>query len=413
MKNFLSRPYTLLFLFVVFGLTTIYGQSTAEIKSIAGISEDRLERYDQFLMQEIEEGRIAGAVSLITRRGVTAHEKAFGSSSLKDKTPMRQDNIFQMMSMTKPIVTAAFMMLYEEGYFFLNDPVEKYLPEFKDLKVAKDVSNGKDGPTEPAGKKVTIAQVLSHTAGFSHGLQGTKLDNDIAKALYYEPQENLESRVKTLAKLPLIGQPGEQWYYSASPDILGRLIEHFSGQSAADFLQERIFDPLGMQDTGYNVPKKSQSRWVPVHNLDENGKLVHSDPQFPSSGHTVYGGTHGLFSTASDYLKFCQMMINKGQFNGKHLLSPKTVELMTMNQIGDLNMGPGRGFGFGFGVLTNLADTKTLGSEGTYHWGGAYSTYFFIDPKEELIAILLTQLQPFSNFYEAKLRQFVYQSIID
>ena len=413
MKNIKPLHLTFILFFLTLSFARTNAQATKKSFANEGVSIERLARYDAFLNQEIKEGRIAGALSLVSRNGKIVHNTSFGYSSLVDKKPMQKDGIFHLMSMTKPIITAAFMMLYEEGHFFLTDPVSKYLPQFKDLKVAKDVQAGKDGPTEPANKEITIAHLLSHTAGFSHGLGGTELDNDIANALYYEPQENIESRVNTLASLPLIDHPGEQWYYSASPDVLALLIEKFSGKTVEVFLQERMFTPLGMNDTGYNIAKKNQNRWVPVHNLNKEGKLVNSEQQLPVEENKVFGGTHGLFSTAVDYMKFCRMMLNKGSFNGKIFLSPKTVDLMTMNQTGDLQHAPGQGFGFGFGVTVDLADSKSLGSVGQYYWGGAYSTYFFIDPKENLIAILMTQLQPYSNYYNQKMRQFVYQALVD
>ncbi|NHF61258.1 beta-lactamase family protein [Flavobacteriaceae bacterium TP-CH-4] len=390
------------------------GQLAVESSSkIPGISTDRLERYDTFLQKEINEGRLPGAVSYIVRKGEVVHKAAYGYSSLKDKASMREDQILHIMSMTKPIVTVGFMMLYEEGHFFLTDPVSKYLPQFKDLRVATDVTKGLDQTTEPANKEITIHQILTHTAGFSHGLGGNELDNAIAKALYYEPQENIEDRVNTLVTLPMIGQPGEQWYYSASPDVLSLLIEHFSGISTAEFLQQRIFGPLGMNDTGYNIDKKDQARWGPVHNINEEGKMVVSEDQLPIEGNTVFGGTHGLFSTAADYMLFCRMLLNGGSWNGIRFLSPKTLDIMTMNQVGALYQAPGQGFGLGFGVTTDVANSKSLGSKGQYYWSGAYCTYFFIDPQEELIAILMTQVQPYNNYYGSILRQFVYQSLTD
>ena len=413
MKKINAFHSTFILFLLTLAIAQTNAQSTIESLTNEGVSIERLARYDAFLNREIKEHRIAGAISLVYRNGKVVHNTSFGYSSLEDKKPMQKDGIFHLMSMTKPIVTAAFMMLYEEGHFFLTDPVSKYLPQFKDLKVTKDVQAGKDGPTEPANKEITIAHLLSHTAGFSHGLGGTELDNDIAKALYYEPQENIESRVNTLASLPLIGHPGEQWYYSASPDVLALLIEKFSGKTVAMFLQERIFNPLGMIDTGYNISKKNQERWVPVHNLNIEGVLINSEQQLPVEGNKVFGGTHGLFSTAADYMNFCRMMLNKGSLNGKLFLSPKTVDLMTMNQTGDLQHAPGQGFGFGFGVTTDVADAKSLGSVGQYYWGGAFCTYFFIDPKENLIAILMTQLQPYSDFYNQKMKQFVYQALVD
>lgn len=410
----LLRKTFFLLLFFLLTIAPVIGQSAAPMAPMtAGVSEARLVRYEAFLQNEIGEGRIPGAISLIMRKGQVVHEASYGYSSLADKKPMRQDQIGHIMSMTKPIVTAAFMMLYEEGHFSLTDPVSKYLPQFKDLKVAKDVNAGIDGETVPANKEVTITHILTHTAGFSHGLGGTKLDNETANALYFEPQKSIESRVNTLVSLPLIGQPGEQWYYSASPDVLSLLIEHFSGMTCAAFLQQRIFDPLGMKDTGYNIAEQNQDRWMPVHNLNEEGKLINSPEQLPIEGNTVFGGTHGLFSTAADYMKFAQMLLNGGEWGGKQYLSPKTLEIMTTNQVGDLYQAPGQGFGLGFGVTTDLAEAKQLGSVGQYYWSGAYCTYFFVDPKEEMVAILMTQLQPYSNYYGEKLRQFTYQAIVD
>lgn len=396
---------------------TISGLS-AQIKTAVqneseNISKERLERYDAFLKSEVETGRIPGAISLIFRRGETVHEKSYGYASLSEKTVMGQDNIVHLMSMTKPIISVAFMMLYEEGHFFLTDPVSKYLPQFEGLKVAKDVNKGADGPTEAANKEVTIHHILTHTAGLSHGLGGTELDNAIANALYREPQKSIESRVNTLVSLPLIGQPGEQWYYSASPDVLSLLIEHFSGMTTAEFLKNRLFEPLGMKDTGYNISKQSQKRWAPVHNFNKEGKMVNSEQQLPIEGNTVFGGTHGLFSTAIDYMKFCKMLLNKGELNGKRYLGPKTVELMTMNHVGNLYEAPGQGFGLGFGVTTDVAASKSLGSVGQYYWSGAYCTYFFIDPKEELIAILITQVQPYSNDYGNQMRKFIYAALTE
>ncbi|WP_223198113.1 serine hydrolase domain-containing protein [Maribacter arenosus] len=402
----------ILLFFILYG-NTAHSQSTHEFFDNEGMSKERLARYDVFLQNEVDEGRISGAVTLISRNNKIVHQATYGYSDLSSRKTMQHDGIFHLMSMTKPIITAAFMMLYEEGHFFLTDPVSTYLPQFKNMKVALDVEAGKEGATMDTNKEITIAHLLSHTAGFSHGLGGTALDNDISKALYQETHANLESRVNALARLPLIGQPGEQWYYSASPDVLAMLIEKFSGKTVADFLQERIFDPLEMKDTGYNIPIEKQMRWVPVHNFDREGNLITSERQLPIMGNTIFGGTHGLFSTATDYMKFCQMMIHKGKFKGRNLLSPKTVELMTMNQIGNLRQGPGQGFGFGFGVTTDVADSKIIGSEGQYYWGGAYCTYFFIDPKEQLISILMLQLQPYSNYYSQQMRQFVYQSITD
>lgn len=405
-----------LFLTLFFTLISlsVMGQEVQEsIKTTQGVSKERLDRYSEFLKQEVALGKIPGAVSLVMRKNQVVHNEAYGFKSLDEKSSLTKDGIFHIMSMTKPIVSVAFMMLYEEGHFQLTDPVSKYLPQFKNLKVAKDITQGVDGPTEDIQSEVTIHQLLSHTAGFSHGLGGNQLDKEITQALYFEPQKDIEDRVNTLMDLPLIGQPGAQWYYSASPDVLSLLIEKFSGKTTTEFLQERIFNPLGMADTGYNITKENQKRWVPVHNYNETGKMVNSEQQLPIEGNAVYGGTHGLFSTAADYMVFCQMLLNQGTWKGKQYLSPKTLEIMTMNQVGDLYQAPGQGFGLGFGVTTDLAGSKSTGSVGQYYWSGAYCTYFFIDPEEELIALLMTQVQPYSNYYGTIMRQFIYQSIAD
>jgi CubicO group peptidase (beta-lactamase class C family) len=400
-----------IYLFVfVFPAESIFSQSVD--KAIAGISLERLKTYESYLNESIQDGEIPGAVSMIVRNGQVVHHKAFGSSNVKDKTPMTTESLFYIQSMTKPIITVAFMMLYEEGHFLLTDPVSKYIPAFKDLKVAKDLSTGKDGETVPMKKEITIANLLSHTAGLSHGLGGSTLDRDYAKAMYQQ-HATVTDRVNAMLALPLIGQPGEQWYYSAAPDVLSVLIEKFSGMSTNDFLNKRIYEPLAMKHTGYNIPKKEQSHVVSVHIKNKEGILQSSPNQPKMEGVTIWSGVNGLYTTAADYMTFCQMLLNKGEWKGKRLLSRKTVELMTQNHVGDLYNGAGEGFGLGFAVVENVGKTKLLGSEGIFYWSGANNTHFFIDPKENLVAIFMTQLAPFSNSYHTKLRQHVLQAIVD
>lgn len=372
----------------------------------AGFSAERLARLSNYLNQEIEKGELAGAVSLIVRNGATAHYQSYGLSHLSESDPMQKDQLFFIQSMTKPIISVAFMMLYEEGHFDLNDPLEKYLPAFADMQVQTS-ENETDSLQEP----IRIWHLLSHTAGLSHGLGSSELDKKYREALYMQQHQNIEDRVSVLPELPLVGQPGEQWYYSAAPDVLSLLIEQFSGMNTAEFLQTRIFDPLGMEDTGYNVAKDKKERVVGLHFKNQNGELSLSERQTPTSGNTIYGGTHGLFSTAKDYMRFCRMLLNKGELDGKQLLSPKTVALMTVNHVGDL-FGDGYGFGLGFSVRTELSEPKALGSVGTFGWSGAYNTYFFIDPQEELVGILMTQFAPYTDFYSKKFQQLVYQAII-
>ena len=400
------RPFLFAFLLLVC-MAPASSQNVAPAE--AGLSPEGIERIDAWLEREIAEQRLPMGEMLIFRNGALGYHRTAGRSSLNEDTALKEGQLFHLMSMTKPIVSVAFMMLYEEGHFQLKDPVAKYLPEFAELKVARGTDEGLAVATDPAVSQITIEQVLSHTTGYSHGLSGTKLDNEFAAALYYRPHPDIAGRVATLATLPLTGQPGKQWIYSTSPDILARLIEVFSGQSVAEFLQERLFDPLGMDDTGYNVPADRAGRMVTNHQAGDNGLSV-AAMQFPTSGVTVYGGSFGLISTAADYLRFCRMLLNEGTLDGKRYLSPKTIDLMTTNHVGEMR-GNGEGFGLGFGIITDVAKNGVPGSVGQYFWNGAYSTFFFIDPREDLIAILMSQRSPYSGYHEKMLRQMTYQAL--
>lgn len=382
-------------------------------KADAGFSADRLQRIDNFLEKELIANKIPGVVTLIKRKGVLAYNKAHGPKGPDDPTPIGMDEVFYIQSMTKPIVSVAFMMLYEEGHFQLNDPVSKYIPAFADMKVAS--SHEKEGRTLiDAERPITIAHALSHTAGLSHGLGPTELEQEYLSALYFTQHKNIEGRVKALANMPLVGQPGEQWYYSASPDILALLIEKFSGMTCAEYLQQKIFDPLSMKDTGYNMKAGTENRQAYLYMTKEDGTMAKRDNQTPKNGHTIYGGTHGLYSTAGDYMKFAEMLLNGAKANGKVFLGKKTLELMTTNFLKEgQSAGPGQGFGLGFGINEDLATSGNLGSQGTYYWGGAYNTYFFIDPTEEMIGVMMMQFAPYTDFYSQKFRQLAYQAIVD
>lgn len=372
-------------------------------------SESSFSAYSTFIEDQIAQEEFAGAVSLVVKDGKVLHRGAFGHADLEESTPMAEDQVFHLMSMTKPIVTVAAMILWQEGKFKLDDKVSTYLDGFDNLQVAKSVTEGKDGPTVPALTPVTIRQVMTHTAGFSHGLSGSKLDNEIAMALYYVPQENIASRVKTLTELPLIGQPGKQWSYSASPDILALLIEHFSGMTAAEFLQQRVFDPLGMSSTGYNLPEEKAARMAKLYK-QVDGKLVRDPMQMGAMGNKVFGGSHGLLSTADDYAAFCRMLVNDGKYKGGRLLKKSTLEMMTSNQLGDIPYPAGKGFGLGFGIDTEQPKDG-LGSAGNYYWSGAYSTFFFVDPVNNLFAILMTQRNPYTGSIGENMRKQVYSAL--
>ncbi|CAN5331040.1 serine hydrolase domain-containing protein [soil metagenome] len=394
--------------FVIFSIVPSFSQQ----KSASGISVERLKKYETLIKSKIDQQKIPGAVVLIARNGEIAYSGAFGANDVGAKTPMKTDDLFFIQSMTKPIITVAFMMLYEEGHFQLTDPVSNYLPEFKNLRVSKNVETGMGGETVPMEKEITIAQLLSHTSGLTHGLGSSRLDKDFMKEYFMQTWPNIQSRAGSITKIPLLGQPGHQWAYSAAPDILSALIEKFSGMSTDKFLNEKIFKPLGMKDTGYNLTKAQQARVVKVHSSSD-GVLTLAKNQPPMEGNVIWSGVNGLFSTAADYMKFCQMLLNQGRSGDRQYLSRKTVELMTYNHSGKLFNRPGEGFGLGFAVVTDVADTKLPGSVGIFYWAGAFNTHFFIDPKENMISIFMTHEEHFNQYYHDIMRQMVYQSITD
>ncbi len=396
---------TLLFLFT----TLVFPQAEVDSEVIAGMSLERLERYEDYIDNEIRAGKIPGAVSLISRNGETIYNAALGKSNSAGGSEMTTDHIFYIQSMTKPIITTAFMMLFEEGHFLLTDPLSKYIPAARDLQVLRNPEDGKDGETVPLTREIILADLLSHTAGFSHGLGQNKYEKEVF-AVFSRPHKSIQERVDAFLSMPLLGQPGAQWAYSIAPDILSVLIEKFSGQSTNDFLQERIFGPLGMIDTGYNLNREQQRRVVQVQGEDPGGGLT-TKPKM--EGNTVWSGVNALYSTAHDYMQFCQMLLNGGKWNGQRLLSRKTIDLMARNHSGDHFGSPGEGFGYGFAVVNDLAATNNLGSNGVYYWAGAFNTHFFIDPKEKLISIFLTQTGAFDFYYHNKMRQLVYQAMVD
>lgn len=397
----------LLVLFSFLLLGEISGQAP---KIVAGINVDRVKRLEKFVQSEIDKGNIPGAVTMIIHNGTVVHQGALGYKNVSTKTPMKIDDLFYIQSMTKPIISSAFMMLYEEGYFKLDDPVSKYLPEFKNFRVVRSVNDGPDAPTDSLKSEMTITQLMSHSSGLTHGLNDNPVENRFRKG-YFKQSKTIQERVSNITKFPLLAQPGTQWNYSAGPDVLCVLIEKFSGMSVNEFLKTRIFDPLEMKSTGYNVPKSEQSKIVSLHMKGNNGTISVAANQPPFENVTVWSGVNGLFSSAADYATFCQMMMAGGTYKGKQYLSRKTVDLMTSNQTGDLFQLPGTQWGLGFAVVTDGPATKTPASKGLFFWAGANNTHFFIDPKEKLIAIFMTQEGNFTLDYHTSLRQMVYQTL--
>ena len=385
-----------------------------------GLSADRLKRVHLLVQRYIEKGEIAGAVSLVARRGRVAHLEAQGVMDLETKKPMRPDMIFRLASMTKPVTSLAVMMLHEEGRFLLEDPVSKFLPEFKNPKVA--IANAPHERSEggyrlvPADREITIRHLLTHTAGLASGSGGPTLA--LVKQLTHKPEDLLADHIRRLAALPLNFQPGAAWEYGPATDVLGRLVEVVSGQSLDAFFRERILGRLGMSDTWFYLPQDRLPRLTTAYTRqgDTLKKLTAPGPANPDG--RFFSGAGGLAGTAEDYFRFCQMLLNGGQLDGTRLVSRKTIEMMTANQIGRLPLWQdsirGYGFGLGFRVRESLGASLTLGSVGEYGWGGAYGTYFWVDPKEQMIGILMIQLSPYAHVnIRPEFQNAVTQAIID
>ncbi len=374
---------------------------TASPESV-GISATRLKRIDATLNEYVEKGRIAGAIALIVRDGKVVYHEAFGYDNVATQTKLSKDAIVRIASQTKAITSTAVMELYEEGKFLLDDPISKYLPAFKSIAVL-DKFNEADSSftTIPAKREITIRDLLTHTSGISYAGIGTKEAN----AIYAKnkitgglttPNAKLADFVRDLAKMPLMHQPGERFTYGLNTDVLGYLVEVISGKPLDVFFQERIFAPLSMNDTYFYLPEAKYNRLAMLYTEDkDHNRMVAAEvyQNFPKQKGSFFSGGAGLSSTAMDYAKFLQTMLNGGRFNGKDVLSPTTVRLMTSNQIGDLNVGY-RKFGLGFSIATAKETAKLPVSEGTFEWGGIFGTSYWADPKENLIGIILTQQYP-------------------
>jgi len=383
----------------------------------AGMSSERLERINPVMQCYIDQNKLPGLITMVARQGKIVHFEKFGN--MYPDSPMSPDAIFAIQSMTKPITSVAIMMLYEEGHFQLYDPVEKYIPEFKDLKVFSH--KDKDGIHVVDQKKpMTILDLLTHTSGLGYGWGNTPVDSMYNSAKLREG--SLKDMVQKLAEIPLYYQPGTRWNYSMSTDVLGYLVEVISGKPFDLFLQERIFVPLKMKDTDFYVPKEKINRVPYLYGpKDSTGIKVITIPDTSrtSKAKKYLNGGGGLFSTAKDYMIFCQMLLNKGEFNGVRILGRKTVEYMTENHLSDDQLPAegfyeGAGWGLGFAVSQDVVKAQIIGSNGAYWWGGAYSTMFLIDPKEQLILILMTQFSP-SEYYPTNVEftALTYQALID
>jgi CubicO group peptidase (beta-lactamase class C family) len=402
----------------------------AETKPEAvGFSSERLMKLDAGMKALVDSKKVAGMVTVLARHGKLVEEKTYGYADVAGQKPMQKDTIVRIYSMTKPITGLAMMMLYEEGKWKPSDPISRYIPEFRDLKVYSGLD--KDGkPTlDKPGHAPTMGELMSHTAGFTYGVFGsTPVDK-----MYQEAQllnaPNLQDFIERVAKLPLLYQPGEGWVYSVSVDIQGYLVEKLSGKPFADFLRERIFLPLGMKDTGFYVPAEKLDRVASIYQSDANAGAA-AMPKDPGIGQPpgLPSGGGGLYSTAGDYLRFAQMVLNGGEFNGVRLVAPSTIELMRTNHVPDevknarkfgiglYQMQPGLGFGYDFAVLEDPLKLGSTAGKGTFLWDGVAGTWFWIDPANDVVFVGVIQrwlMAPGAPDVENLSRALTYQALVN
>lgn len=390
----------------------------------AGFSAAALQQITARVQADIDAGKIPGAVMLVSRKAQLAYAQALGRQSPDGDLPMSMDSIFRIYSMTKPVVSVAVMMLVEQGHFLISDPVARYLPELKDLQVGV-VGTDENGAAvlrlEAARKEMTIQDLLRHTSGLTYGIFGESLVKDCYRAHRVEESDISNAElVKRLAAVPLAYQPGTVWEYSRSTDVLGALIERVSGMTLDIFLEQHIFAPLKMADTGFWVPASQQHRIAEAFAQDPESGIsvqlsnVRQAPRFLSGG-------GGLVSTAADYLRFARMLLNQGKLDDVQLISRKTLEFMRSDHLGELPLartgadylpGPGYGFGLGFSVRLSPGGAYTPGSVGDYNWSGLAGTYFWIDPQQDMIAIWLMQAPAQRAHYRQLYRNLVYAALL-
>jgi CubicO group peptidase (beta-lactamase class C family) len=385
-----------------------------------GLDAATLSEIDALMQQYVNDGKLAGIVLLAARDGKVAHAGMYGKMDLAADKPMRRDAIFRIYSMTKPITGAALMTLYDEGRFQLDDPVAKYLPGIEKMKVYAGEENGQAKLVD-AKRPITIRDLMCHTAGLAYGLAPSPVDQMYRDARLLDRGQTLDSMLERLVKLPLASQPGEKWMYSIAVDVQGKLIEKLSGKPLDEFFAERIFAPLAMNDTAFWVPAEKIDRLTVNYNA-KGGHLVPVDGAKTSqyaARPAFFSGGGGLVSTADDYLRFCQMMLNRGQLDGARILKPETVDLMTRNHLSDalvpIKLGnlplPHAGFGLDFAVRVKTPDGEPASALGEYWWGGAASTQFFIAPRAKLICVGMTQFMPATPTFALDARQKLYAAL--
>lgn len=401
--------------------------------AIENFSTERLSRLDKQINDWIKDEQLNGATAIILRNGKIVYHKSFGFADKQKGIVMRNDHIYRIASMTKPIISVAAMMLYEEGKFLLTDPISNFIPEFKNP-VVLDKYNAEDTTytTIPAKREITFRDILSHTSGIGYAQIGTSTAN----AVYYKnkinggigtPFSTLKDVITRLAKLPLQTQPGQEYYYGLNTDVLGYLVEVISGMPLDKYLQQKIFEPLGMKDTYFFLPKEKQNRLVALYTQGNKTPLRIQDSIIPLNGifsrdfpkthdGSYFSGGAGLSSTAYDYALFGQMLLNGGELNGKRILSPGTIQLMTTNQIGDHLMwgdiNKTRRFGLGFGILTEYAERTLMIPEGSYGWDGMFASHYWTDPKNKMVVVFMRNIWPTDHWdYGDRIKPLIYQAV--
>ncbi|MFZ1528985.1 MAG: serine hydrolase domain-containing protein [Ferruginibacter sp.] len=392
----------------------------------------RIQRIDQFIQQYINKGKLNGATALILKNGKPVYYKSFGFANKEKGIAMRNDHIFRIASMTKPIVSVAAMILFEEGKFLLDDPVSKFIPQFKNAQVLSSFNESDTTYTTVTAKsEITIRQLLNHTSGIGYAQIGTPYQT----AIYYKyginggigtAHSTLKEKITALAGLPLFQQPGENFMYGLNTDVLGYLVEVISGMPLDKYLQQNIFEPLGMKDTYFYLPKEKQNRLVPLYMQDKNNRLRIQDSiinlngifvrDFPLNPNGSYfSGGAGLSSTAYDYALFGQMLLNAGTLNGKRILAPGTIRMMASNQINDLMMWGDknytRRFGLGFGILSAYAERSFNIPEGSFGWDGMFASHFWADPQNNMVVVIMRNIWPTEDWgFGDRIKPVIYQA---
>ncbi len=426
MKHSLRCRWLLLVLFLGWSLGSLRAELQTAVPETVGLSSERLERLSEAFESYVADKKLPGSSILIARRGKVAYFETFGHRDIEAGDPLGKDAIFRIASQSKAVISVGVMILQEEGKLLIGDPVGNYLPAFSETTVAKKTETKKGYEVVPAHRKITIRDLLTHTAGIGYGGGPAKEEWEEAEITgwyFADREEPIQETINRLAKLPFDAQPGEKFVYGYNTDILGALIEVVSGKALDEFIHERVLQPLGMHDTHFYLPKEKSDRLTTVYSSKSGGGLGRApDPgrmvgqgAYLEGPRTSFSGGAGLLSTSTDYARFLQMMLNGGRLGSVRVLSPSSVALMTVDHIGDVEFGgDGVGFGLGFSVLKDLGLRGTPGAVGEFGWGGAYHSTYWVDPANELVVVYFTQLIPARGVDDhGKLRTLVYQSIID